>query len=119
MTDKVTDAANAWLILNDADVVEKKFVDMFDKLFSNAKSGNNNRDLLAAMVLDAPITRMRMQQWIEGEIINRTNDTLKRTLESAEVMIQEDIRTFTPRIAIRFTPMYGGSFTVYPRVNKL
>lgn len=119
MTDKTTDAANAWLILNDADVVERKVVDMFNKLFSNTKSGSQNRDLFATMVMDTPAVHMRISQTIEGELNYRLNDTLKRTLESAEVIIQDNIRTFTPQIAVRFYAPNGGSFVVYPKVSRL
>ena len=119
MTDKTTDAANAWLILNDADVVEQKFVDMFGKLFSNTKSGGQNRDLFATMVMDTPAVRMRISQTIEGELNYRLNDTLKRTLESAEVIIQANVRTFTPQIAVRFYAPNGASFVVYPKVSRV
>lgn len=119
MTDKETNAANAWLILNDADVVEKKFVDMFNILFSNTKSGSQNRDLFAIMVMDTPAVRMRVNQTIEAELNYRVNDTLKRTLESAEVVIQDSITTYKPQIAVRFYTPNGNSFVVYPKVSKI
>jgi len=119
MTDKENNAANAWLILNDTDVVEQKFVDMFNKLFSNTKSGSQNRDLFATMVMDTPVVRMRISQTIEGELHYRVNDTLKRTLESAEVVIQEGVTTYKPQIAVRFYVPNGSSFVVYPKVSRV
>jgi hypothetical protein len=118
MTDKTTDAANAWLILNDADVVEKKFMDMFYRLFGS-HTGQMNRELFANMMMNTPAARGMVQQTIEGELNYRLNDTLKRTLESAEVIIQDNIRTFTPQIAVRFYAPNGGSFVVYPKVSRV
>jgi hypothetical protein len=118
MTDKTTDAANAWLILNDADVVEKKFMDMFYRLFGS-HTGQTNRELFANMMMNTSTARATVGQIIEGELNYRLNDTLKRTLESAEVIIQDNIRTFTPQVAVRFYTPNGASFVVYPKVSKI
>jgi len=46
MTDKETNAAEAWLILNDADAVEKKVLDVLGKAFSDSNAdGMNNREM--------------------------------------------------------------------------
>lgn len=121
MTDKTTDAANAWLILNDADVVERKFMDMFYRLFGPTTGHMNqtNRELIANLILNTSAGRGMILQTIEGELNYRLNDTLKRTLESAEVLIQDDIRTFRPQIAVRFYTPNGASFAVYPKVSKI
>jgi len=116
MTDKTTDAANAWLILNDADVVEKKLIDFMSRLF---KENEVNRDMFTHMLLGTGAAHSRIYQMIEGELNYRVNDTLKRTLESAEVIIQDNIRTFTPQVAVRFYTPNGASFVVYPKVSRV
>ena len=118
MTDKTTDAANAWLILNDADVVEKKFMDMFYRLFGS-HTGQTNRELFANMMLNTSAGRGMIHQTIEGELNYRLNDSLKRTLESAEVVIQDSITTYKPQIAVRFYTPNGASFVVYPKVSRV
>lgn len=121
MTDKTTDAANAWLILNDADVVEKKFMDMFYRLFGPTTNHMNqtNRELFANMVMNTSTARATVGQTIEGELNYRLNDSLKRTLESAEVVIQDSLTTFKPQIAVRFYAPNGASFVVYPKVSRV
>jgi hypothetical protein len=116
MTDKTTDAANAWLILNDADVVEKKLIDFMGRLF---KENAVNRDMFMHMLMGTGAAHSRVHQIIEGELNYRLNDTLKRTLESAEVVIQDGITTYKPQIAVRFYAPNGASFVVYPKVSRV
>ena len=116
MTDKTTDAANAWLILNDADVVEKKLIDFMGRLF---KETEVNRDMFMHMLMGTGAAHTRIHQIVEGELNYRLNDSLKRTLESAEVVIQDSITTYKPQIAVRFYTPNGASFVVYPKVSRV
>lgn len=116
MTDKTNDAANAWLILNDADAVEKKLIDFMGRLF---KENEFNRDMFMHMLMGTGAARSRIHQIIEGELNYRLNDSLRRTLESAEVSIQDDYRFSKTKIAVRFHTPNGNSFVVYPKVSRL
>lgn len=103
-----TQAADAWLILNDADVVEQKMLATMNKVFGDYA----NREMFMSQLANTStfqnaVTNMSMQ----GEAI-------RRTLESAEVMIQEDYRTVSPRFAVRFQLPTGGTFVIQPRVIR-
>jgi len=121
MTDKTTDAANAWLILNDADAVEKKVLDVLGKAFSDSNAdGMNNREMFMSAMTRTETMRGYVTSLTMGDRQQvQTNDIIKRTLESAEVVIQDSITTYKPQIAVRFYTPNGASFVVYPKVSRV
>jgi hypothetical protein len=110
-----TQAADAWLILNDADAVETKMMIALEKVF-------DDRSLLEALMSRLASTRALhdavMNMSMNGSMMHSINEVVRRTLDSAEVIIQDDYRTFAPRIAIRFQLPQGGQFVVHPKVNR-
>jgi hypothetical protein len=111
-----TQAANAWLILNDADAIETKMMIALEKVF-------DDRSLLEALMSRLASTRAFhdavMNMSMQGSMTHSINDILRRTLESAEVMIQDDFRAYgPPRIAVRFQSPNGPSFVIQPRVTR-
>ena len=121
MTDKETNAAEAWLILNEKDPVQQKILDLLQDLFSDRNpNGFHNREMFMQIMGRTEAVRQAIHNATMGAGIQTlVADAVKRTLETAEVLIQDNITTYKPQIAVRFTPMYGGSFTVYPRVSRL
>ncbi len=121
MTDKETNAAEAWLILNDADAVEKKVLDVLGKAFSDSNAdGMNNREMFMSAMTRTETMRGYVTSLTMGDRHQvQTNDIIKRILESAEVVIQDSITTYKPQIAVRFHSPYGGSFVVYPKVSRV
>ena len=110
-----TQAADAWLILNDADAVETKMMIVLNKVF-------DDRSLLEAFMHRLASTRVFhdavMNMSMNGSMERSINEVLRRTLQSAEVMIQDDYMTRTPRIAVRFQSPQGGTFVIQPRVTR-
>ena len=111
-----TQAADAWLILNDADAVETKMMIALEKVF-------DDRSLLEALMSRLASTRALqdavMNMNMNGSMMHSINEVVRRTLESAEVMIQDDFRAYgPPRIAIRFQAPNGPSFVIQPKVMR-
>jgi hypothetical protein len=110
-----TQAADAWLILNDADAVETKMMIALEKVF-------DDRSLLEALMSRLANTRAFhdavMNMSMQGSMTDSINRAIRHTLESAEVMIQDDLRTFAPRIAVRFQAPGGQTFVIQPRVSR-
>lgn len=110
-----TQAADAWLILNDADVVETKMLATMNKVFGD----RSNREMFMSQLANTnrfhdAVVALQMN----GSMTHSIEEIIRRTMESAEVMIQEDFRTNLPRIAIRFKLPQGGTFIVQPRVIR-
>ena len=110
-----TQAADAWLILNDADAVETKMMIALEKVF-------DDRSLLEALMSRLASTRVLhdavMNMGMHGSMTHSINEVVRRTLESAEVMIQDDYMTRTQRFAVRFQLPQGGSFVIQPKVMR-
>jgi hypothetical protein len=110
-----TQAADAWLILNDADAVETKMMIVLDKVLSDPSLQEAFMHRLASTrVFHDAVMNMSMQ----GSMTDSINRAIRHTLESAEVMIQDDLRTFAPRIAVRFQAPGGQTYVIQPRVSR-
>jgi len=110
-----TQAADAWLILNDADAVETKMLATLNKVFGDYA----NREMFMSQLANtSTFQNAVMNMSMQGSMTNSINEAIRRTLESAEVMIQEDYRTFSPRFAVRFQLPTGGTFVIQPRVIR-
>ena len=111
-----TQAADAWLILNDADAVETKMMIVLDKVLSDPSLQEAFMHRLASTrVFHDAVMNMGMN----GSMMHSINEVVRRTLESAEVMIQDDYRAYgPPRIAVRFQSPQGGTFVVHPKVMR-
>jgi GTPase Era involved in 16S rRNA processing len=110
-----TQAADAWLILNDADAVETKMMIALDKVLSDPSLQEAFMHRLASTrTFHDSVMNMSMN----GSMMHSINEVIRRTLESAEVMIQDDYMTRTPRIALRFQSPQGGTFVIQPKVNR-
>jgi hypothetical protein len=108
-----TQAADAWLILNDADAVETKMLATMNRVFAD----QGNRDMFMGQMVQTSSLHAALMNVTGGfQMQQNIYDILRRTLESAEVMIQQDMHTYTPRIAVRFSTPSQGSFVVYPKV---
>lgn len=110
-----TQAADAWLILNDADVVETKMLATMNKVFGD----RSNREMFMSQLANTnrfhdAVVALQMN----GSMTHSIEEIIRRTMESAEVMIQDDFRTNLPRIAIRFKLPQGGTFIVQPKVTR-
>lgn len=112
-----TQAADAWLILNDADVVETKMLATVIRVLRNRSNQEMfMRELATTSAFYNATTNIALGS---GSSMHHTiEEIIRRTMESAEVMIQEDFRTNLPRIAIRFKLPQGGTFIVQPRVIR-
>ena len=121
MTDKTTDAANAWLILNEKDPVQQKILDLLQDLFSDRNpNGIHNREMFMQIMGRTEAVKHAIHNTTLGPSMQSViAETIKRTLESAEVVIQDSVTTYKPQIAVRFSPMYGPSFVVYPKVSRV
>jgi hypothetical protein len=115
-------AAKAWLILNDKDTLRQKMVELLQDVFSDSNpDGVHNRE----MFMQVMCRTQAAQQAVYGAAMGASMQTwladgIRRTLESAEVAVVNDIHTFNPRFAIRFTTPYTQSqFTIYPKVIKV
>lgn len=114
-------AAKAWLILNDKDTLKQKMVELLQDVFSDSNpDGYHNREMFMQVMCRTDAAKQAvygaamgasMQTWLA--------DGIRRTLETAEVSIVNDINTYKPAFAIRFQTAYTGAyFTVYPKVFK-
>lgn len=114
-------AAKAWLILNDKDVVQQKLLDLLQDLFSDRNpDGIHNREMFMQIMARTEAAKQAvyaasmgpsMQTWLA--------DGIRRTLETAEVSIINNPSNYRPEFAIRFQTAYTGAyFTVYPRIYK-
>ena len=115
-----TQAADAWLILSDADAVETKMLIALQKVF-------DDRSLLEAFMHRLANTRAfhdavmnaGMSASLNGAMAHSINEIVRRTLESAEIMFHEDFRTYgPPRISVRFQAPGGQTFVIQPRVTR-
>lgn len=110
-----TQAADAWLILNDADVVETKMLATMNKVFGDRA----NREMFMSQLANTSkfhdaVVALQMN----GSMTHSIEEIIRRVMMSAEVMIQDDLRTNLPRIAVRFQLPQGGTFIVQPRVIR-
>lgn len=110
-----TQAADAWLILNDADAVEKKMMVVLDKIFSDRSL---QESLMHRLTNTSTFYNAVMNMSMQGAMTDCINKAIRHTLESAEVMIQDDYRTHTQRFAVRFQLPQGGTFVIQPRVMR-
>jgi GTPase Era involved in 16S rRNA processing len=110
-----TQAADAWLILNDADAIEQKIIATMNRVFGD----HTNRDMFMSQLANTgTFSNAVMNASMNGSMMHSINEVVRRTLESAEVMIQDDLRTFAPRIAVRFQAPGGQTFVIQPRVSR-
>jgi GTPase Era involved in 16S rRNA processing len=111
-----TQAADAWLILNDADAVEQKMLATINKVLRD----RSNQELFMSQLANTrafhdAVMNMSMQ----GSMTDSINRAIRRTLESAEVMIHDDFRAYgPPRIAVRFQSPQGATFVIQPKVMR-
>ena len=110
-----TQAADAWLILNDADVVEQKMLATMNKVFRDYA---NREMFMSHLTNTSTFQNAVMNMSMNGSMTHSINELIRRTLESAEVMIQDDYRTHTQRFAVRFQLPTGGSFIIQPKVMR-
>lgn len=114
-------AAKAWLILNEKDVVQQKLLDLLQDLFSDRNpDGVHNREMFMQIMCRTEAAKQAVYHTTMGHSMQTwLADGIRRTLETAEVSITNNPSNYTPQFAIRFTTAYTGSqFTVYPRVYK-
>ena len=110
-----TQAANAWMILNDADAIEQKIIATMNRVFGD----HANRDMFMSQMVQTSALHAALMNVTGGFQLEKTvEDIIYRTLRSAEVMIQDDYMTRTPRIAVRFQTPNGQSFIVHPKVMR-
>jgi hypothetical protein len=111
-----TQAADAWLILNDADAVETKMLATMNRVFGDRA----NRDMFMSQLANTgTFSNAVMNASMNGSMMHSINEVVRRTLESAEVMIQDDFRAYgPPRIAVRFQSPQGATFVVHPKVMR-
>jgi hypothetical protein len=111
-----TQAADAWLILNDADAVETKMMIVLDKVLSDPSLQEAFMHRLASTRVFHDAV---MNMGLNGSMTRSIEDVLRRTLESAEVMIHDDFRAYgPPRIAVRFQAPGGQTFVIQPKVMR-
>jgi hypothetical protein len=103
------------MILNDADAIEQKIIATMNRVFADQA----NRDMFMGQMVQTSALHAALMNVTGGfQMQQNIYDILRRTLESAEVMIQQDMHTYTPRIAVRFSTPSQGSFVVYPKVTR-
>ena len=123
MENKMTtdNAAKAWLILNEKDVVQQKLLDLLQDLFSDRNpDGVHNREMFMQIMARTEAAKQAVYHTTMGASMQTwLADGIRRTLETAEVSIVNDLNTYKPAFAIRFQTAYTGAyFTVYPSVYK-
>lgn len=111
-----TQSADAWLILSDADAVEQKIIATMNRVFGDYA----NRDMFMSQLANTgTFTGAVMNTSMSGSMMHSINDIIRRTLDSAEVMIQDDFRAYgPPRISVRFQAPNGPSFVIQPKVMR-
>ena len=112
-----TQAADAWLILNDADAIEQKMLATVIRVLRNRSNQEMFMSELATTSAFYNATT-NIALGSGSSMQHSIVDIIQRTLGSAEVIIQDDYRTFAPRIAIRFQAPGGPTFVIQPRVNR-
>jgi GTPase Era involved in 16S rRNA processing len=110
-----TQTADAWLILNDADAVETKMLATINRVL---RDRSNQEMFMSQLASTSTFFNAVTNASMSGSMMHSINEVIRRTLESAEVMIQQDMHTYTPRIAVRFSTPSQGSFVVYPKVTR-
>jgi GTPase Era involved in 16S rRNA processing len=110
-----TQAADAWMILNDADAVETKMLATINRVL---RDRSNQEMFMSQLASTSAFFNAVTNASMSGSMMHSINEVIRRTLESAEVMIQQDMHTYTPRIAVRFSTPSQGSFVVYPKVMR-
>ena len=110
-----TQAADAWLILNDADAVETKMLATINRVL---RDRSNQEMFMSQLASTSAFYNAVTNASMSGSMMHSINEVIRRTLESAEVMIQDDYMTRTPRIAVRFQSPQGGTFVIQPRVTR-
>jgi GTPase Era involved in 16S rRNA processing len=110
-----TQAADAWLILNDADAVEQKMLATINRVL---RDRSNQEMFMSQLANTRAFHDAVMNMSMQGSMTDSINRAIRQTLESAEVMIQDDLRTFAPRIAVRFHAPGGQTFVIQPRVSR-
>jgi GTPase Era involved in 16S rRNA processing len=110
-----TQAADAWLILNDADAVETKMLATINRVL---RDRSNQEMFMSQLSNTSTFHHAVMNMSMQGPMTDSINRAIRQTLESAEVMIQDDLRTFAPRIAVRFQAPGGQTFVIQPRVSR-
>ena len=110
-----TQAANAWMILNDADAIEQKIIATMNRVFGD----HANRDMFMSQMVQTSALHAALMNVTGGFQLEKTVENfIYHTLQSAEVMLQDDYMTRTPRIAVRFQSPQGGTFVIQPRVTR-
>ena len=115
-------AAKAWLILNDKDTLKQKMLDLLMDVFADTNpDGIHNREMFMHIMTRTDAAKQAVYNAAMGASMQTwLADGIRRTLETAEVSIVNDINTYKPAFAIRFTAAYTGApFFVYPKVNKV
>ena len=110
-----TQAADAWLILNDADAVEQKMLATITRVL---RDRSNQEMFMSQLANTRAFHDAVMNMSMQGSMTDSINRAIRHTLESAEVMIQDDLRTFAPRIAVRFQAPGGQTFVIQPKVMR-
>ena len=112
-----TQAADAWLILNDADAVEQKMLATINRVLRDRSNQEMFMSQLATTSAFYNAT-VNISLGSGSSMQSSIVDIIQRTLGSAEVIIQDDLRTFAPRIAVRFQAPGGQTFVIQPRVSR-
>jgi hypothetical protein len=110
-----TQAAAAWMILNDADAIEQKIIATMNRVFGD----HANRDMFMSQMVQTSALHAALMNVTGGFQLEKTVENfIYHTMQSAEVMIQDDFRRAygPPRIAVRFQTPNGQSFIVHPKV---
>ena len=110
-----TQAADAWLILNDADAVEQKMLATINRVL---RDRSNQEMFMSQLATTGAFFNAVTNASMSGSMMHSINEVIRRTLDSAEVIIQDDLRTFAPRIAVRFQAPGGQTFVIQPRVSR-
>jgi len=114
-------AAKAWLVLNEKDAVQQKILDLLQDLFSDRNpDGVHNREMFMQIMARTEAAKQAIHNAAMGASMQTwLADGIRRTLETAQVSIVNDLNTYNPTFAIRFQTAYTGAyFTVYPKVFK-
>ena len=111
-----TQAANAWLILSDADAVETKMLATINRVL---RDRSNQEMFMSQLANTSAFHNAVMNMSMQGPMTDSINRAIRHTLESAEVIFQDDFRTYgPPRIAVRFQAPGGATFVIQPRVTR-
>jgi hypothetical protein len=111
-----TQTAAAWMILSDADAIEQKIIATMNRVFADQA----NRDMFMGQMVQTSALHAALMNVTGGFQLEKTVENfIYHTLESAEVMMQDNFRTYgPPRVAVRFQAPNGRSFIVHPKVMR-